>query len=203
MCYCTHVVASLLNSFTLLFSFGSVVSFSAAVIVLLISAFHFSNAYLHQYPIESVTKNSSFACDVTIRNAKFSTTTQKSWGTRRSNWATQPIVDLLTLQQFTLNIDFVQTAFNCQDSILVQRIINNKYTSLSISNCEKSHNETVLHLAILLPTHEITLQLILPGLKNNRCHSTRPQWTFSSDRKWTVRNEPRRISSYPMAGFFR
>ncbi|CAF5196171.1 unnamed protein product, partial [Rotaria magnacalcarata] len=95
---------------------------SAAIIVLVVSACTFSNAYLSQYPIELVTKNSSFACDITLRNAKFSTSMQNTRNSRRPQDEMQLIFDLLNSQPFTLNIDLVQTAFNCQDSFYVQRV---------------------------------------------------------------------------------
>jgi hypothetical protein len=138
---------------------------SAAIIVLVVSAYYFSNAYLHQYPIEHVTGNSSFACDVTLRNAKFSTTTQKRWDPGRSTKQSQSMFDLLNSQPFTLNIDLVQTAFTCKDSFYVQRLIGNRVTLVPINKCKASYNETILSLNIVLPVQEISVQLILPGLK--------------------------------------
>ena len=143
--------------------FGGLVS--AAIIVLIISAYHFSQAYLHQYPIENVTANSSFACDVTLRNAKFSTTIQKTPSSSHSSNVKKHIFDLLNSQPFTLNIDLIQTAFTCNDSLYVQRFAGFQSTSLPISKCEMIQNETILSLAILLPVQDIRIQLILPGLK--------------------------------------
>lgn len=138
---------------------------SIAVIVLVVSAYYFSNAYLHQYPIENVTHNSSFACDITLRNSKFSTTTQKRWDPRRSSKESQPMFDLLDAQPFTLNIDLVQTAFTCEDQFYVQRLNGYTITLVPITKCETSHNETILSLSILLPVQEINVLLVLPGLK--------------------------------------
>jgi hypothetical protein len=138
---------------------------SAAIIVLVVSAYYFSNAFLHQYPIEHVTHNSSFACDVTLRNAKFSTTTQKRWDPRRSTKESQPMFDLLDAQPFTLNIDLVQTAFTCEDQFYVQRLNGYQITLVPITKCETSYNETILSLGILLPAQEVDVQLVLPGLK--------------------------------------
>jgi len=138
---------------------------SIAIIVLVVSAYYFSNAFLYQYPIEDVTHNSSFACDVTLRNAKFSTTTQKRWDPRRSTKESQPMFDLLNAQSFTLNIDLVQTAFTCEDPIYVQCLNGYQITLLPITKCETNYNETILSLAILLPAQVVNVQLILPGLK--------------------------------------
>ncbi|CAM4911287.1 unnamed protein product [Rotaria socialis] len=138
---------------------------SAAIIVLVVSACTFSNAYLSQYPIEHVTKNSSFACDTTLRNAKFSTTMQNTWNSRRPQDESQLIFDLLNSQPFTLNIDLVQTAFTCQDSFYVQRITTYTTIQFPIAWCQTNYNNTTLSLAIVLPVHTISVQLILPGVK--------------------------------------
>ncbi|CAF4344932.1 unnamed protein product, partial [Rotaria magnacalcarata] len=138
---------------------------SAAIIVLVVSACTFSNAYLSQYPIELVTKNSSFACDITLRNAKFSTSMQNTRNSRRPQDEMQLIFDLLNSQPFTLNIDLVQTAFNCQDSFYVQRVIAYTTIQLPIAWCQTTYNNTTLSLSILLPVHTISVQLILPGVK--------------------------------------
>ncbi|CAM4833787.1 unnamed protein product [Rotaria magnacalcarata] len=138
---------------------------SAAIIVLVVSACTFSNAYLSQYPIELVTKNSSFACDITLRNAKFSTSMQNTRNSRRPQDEMQLIFDLLNSQPFTLNIDLVQTAFNCQDSFYVQRVTAYTTIQLPIAWCQTTYNNTTLSLSILLPVHTISVQLILPGVK--------------------------------------
>ncbi|CAF3410284.1 unnamed protein product [Rotaria sp. Silwood1] len=52
---------------------GGLASFS--VVVLVCFAYAFSNAYYNQYPIETST-DSYFACDLSIRNAKFQTSLQ-------------------------------------------------------------------------------------------------------------------------------
>ncbi|CAF4303637.1 unnamed protein product, partial [Adineta steineri] len=130
-----------------------------------ISAYYFSNSYLQQYPIEQVTSNSSFACDITLRNAKFTTSTQKRWAPRRTTKESQSMFDLLDAQVFTLNIDLIQTAFTCDDSFYVQRFKGSKIIIIPITKCETNHNETILSLAILLPVQEISVRLVLPGLK--------------------------------------
>ncbi|CAF1167462.1 unnamed protein product [Adineta steineri] len=139
---------------------------SASIIVLAISAYYFSNAYLDQYPVEQVTKNSTFACDVTLRNAKFSTTAQKRWDPASSTKDSQTVFDLLNAQPFTLNIDLVQTAFNCQDTFYVLRNIGYKVVQVPIKNCQLNENETIMSLTIPLPVHEISVQLVLLGLKS-------------------------------------
>jgi hypothetical protein len=136
---------------------------SAAVIVIVISAYNFSNQYLYQYPIEQVTSDTSSACDVTLRNAKFSTTIQMASNPRNSTKQNQVIFNMLNSQSITLNIDLVQTAFVCNDSLIVQRLVGSRLTDLPITACQTSHNGSILSLAIALPTQATSIQLTLPG----------------------------------------
>ncbi|CAF0984169.1 unnamed protein product [Adineta ricciae] len=138
---------------------------TTAIIVFIISAYVFSNAFFHQYPIEQLKDNNSFACDATLRNAKFATTTQKRWDPRRTSKESQLIFDLLDAQVFTLNIDLIQTAYTCGDYFYIQRSDGYKITLVSITNCTTNYNGTILSLAIVLPAHELTVQLVLSGLK--------------------------------------
>ncbi|CAF3958825.1 unnamed protein product, partial [Adineta steineri] len=137
---------------------------SAAIIVLVVSAYSFSNSFLRQYPVEDITHNSSFACDVTLRNAKFSTTTQQRWDPRRSTKESQPMFDSLNAQPFTLNIDLVQTAFTCDDQFYVERFDGYETTLIPITKCQTKYNGTILSLTILLPAQVISVRLVLPGL---------------------------------------
>ncbi|CAF1108947.1 unnamed protein product [Adineta steineri] len=137
---------------------------SAAVVVLIVTAYVFSSQYLHRYPIELVKGDSSFACDVAINNAKFSTTTQIIPNTRSSK-DIQVVFDMLNSQSFTLNIDFVQTAITCNDSLMVQRSVGYTFKNLTILSCQTTHNDSILSLAVLLPSHSVNVQLILPGIK--------------------------------------
>ncbi|CAF2969658.1 unnamed protein product [Rotaria sp. Silwood2] len=146
-----------------LFWIGGLISI--AIITLVISASTFSSAFYRQYPIETTTSESSFACDVTLRNSKFSTTLQAMPQYHNSNKQIQPMFDLLNAQQFYLKIDFIQTAFTCQDSLTIYRIIDYILHVLPITKCETSHNSSILSLTIALPAQEITIQIILPGVR--------------------------------------
>lgn len=136
---------------------------SAAILILVVSAYVSSNGYFHQYPIESITGDDSFMCDVTMRNAKFTTTTQKTSNSQRSTKDNQAMFDMLNSQPFILKIDLVQTAFTCEDSLIVQRLIGYTLTELPISSCQSSYNNSIISLAITLPVQEISVQLTLPG----------------------------------------
>ena len=120
---------------------------------------------MYTYPIEKIASDSSFACNVTLRNAKFSTTVQKVPNSRSSIKDIQAMFDMLGSQPFILNIDLVQTAFTCNDSLLIQRLAGYTLTSLSILKCQTSCNGSILSITISLPVHEISVQLILSGLK--------------------------------------
>jgi hypothetical protein len=73
--------------------------------------------------------------------------------------------DMLNSQPFTLNIDLVQTAFTCNDSLIVQRLVSYTLKDLSISSCQTSYNDSILSLTVPLPIHTVTVQLTLLGLK--------------------------------------
>ncbi|CAF0882448.1 unnamed protein product [Adineta steineri] len=159
---------------------------SAAVVVLVICAYSFSNAYFHQYPIESVVGESFFACDTSIRNAKFTTSMQMKKA--RQAKEIQPIFDLLEAQSFTLTIDLINTAFTCSDTLLVQRIISYAFINLSISSCTMHYNNSIVSLSILLPSHNMNMQVTLPGLRTVgaiRVGLTGPAATYE-DRRYTL-----------------
>ena len=109
--------------------------------------------------------DSSFACDATIRNAQFSTTTQRQTDSRRSSRDIQNMFDMLKKQQLTLNIDLVQTPFTCNDSFIVEHLIGFTLTPLLISDCQARSNATIISLAIAVPAHNIAVRIILPGIK--------------------------------------
>lgn len=72
--------------------------------------------------------------------------------------------DLLNSQSFTLNINLIQTAFTCNHSISVHRLIGSTFSPLNLSKCQKNSNG-ILSLSIPLPTQTIYLQLSLFGAK--------------------------------------
>jgi hypothetical protein len=100
-----------------------------------------------------------------MRNAQFSTTMQKLSNLRSFTKDIQLMFDMLNNQQFILNIDLIQTAYTCNDSIIVDQLVGYTLTQLSISNCQTSQNGSILSLTIPLPTHSIDLRLMLPGIK--------------------------------------
>lgn len=135
---------------------------SAGVLVFAVFSCYFANAFLNQYPIEEVGE-SAFACDTTMRNAQFSSSMQML--KPRHPVETQPIFDLLNRQPFTLHIDLINTAFTCADQILVQRIVAYTLIPLSVSSCVMSYDQGILSLAVPLPSHDMNIQVTLPGLR--------------------------------------
>ena len=84
---------------------------------------------------------------------------------RRSTRQNQPMFELLNSQPFYLKIDLIQTAFTCQDNLIVNQVIDYTLLQLPITKCETSYNGSILSLTIALPAHDIIVQLILPGVR--------------------------------------
>jgi hypothetical protein len=93
---------------------GGLMSF--AIIVLISFGFWFGSVYLRQYPIETA-GDATFACDTTLRNAKFTSSLQLLALLRTEEEET--VFELLDQQNWTLRIDFIQTGFTC-DNIVAQ-----------------------------------------------------------------------------------
>jgi hypothetical protein len=89
---------------------GGLVSF--ALFVLIVSAFMFGHAYLNQYPID-VAGDATFACDKSLRNAKFTSSLQLLALMKAED--ERPVFELLDNQNWTLTLDFIHTGFQCDD----------------------------------------------------------------------------------------
>ncbi|UJR32396.1 hypothetical protein I4U23_019858 [Adineta vaga] len=132
---------------------GGLVSF--AVVVLVSFAYSFSNRYFHQYPIETTT-DSYFACDPSLRNAKFQTNLQSL--SIRVTVAEQKMFELLNNQTFNLNVDFVNTLVGC-DVISLQALYGTKWSTIRWSTC--GNVNSVLSLSIPLPYQQTSVQILL------------------------------------------
>ena len=135
---------------------GGIVSFS--IIVLVSFAYVFSALYLRQYPVET-SSDSSFACNPKLRNSKFSTQMQVLGIPLTEE--VQPMFDMLDKQPYTLNVDFVNTLFHC-GNVSVQQTIGTVVTFISPKKCEEHGG--ILAVAVALPSHGISVQLILTGM---------------------------------------
>ncbi len=132
--------------------------FSFSVIVLVIFAYSFSNSYLYRYPIDSVSGDAHLACDTTLANAQFSTGLM-AIGIPPSD-DNAPIFTLLDTQPFTLYIDFINAVFNCTDITATQ--IKDINLPMNILSCNDT--DSTASLSLLLPSHDINLQIQLAGI---------------------------------------
>jgi hypothetical protein len=126
---------------------------------MIVMAYVFGFLYLNQYPSEDVGP-STFACDVTIRNAQFDTSLQ-ALAVRVSD-EEQEIFDLLNDQNFTLQLDFINTAFSC-NVLSISEITESSTTSLNLLSC--SNVNGTLSASVLLPDHSIELQATLDDIQ--------------------------------------
>ena len=132
---------------------------SLAVILITAMAYNFAMSYLKQYPAEKVGP-SSFACDETIRNAKFESSL-KSVAVPLSE-REQPIFEALADQIFTLHVDFINTAVSCA-TMSIAEVIEGSTISLPQVTCTEA-NGTVSIRAVL-PQHTITVRTVLSDIQ--------------------------------------
>jgi hypothetical protein len=132
--------------------------FSFALVILLIFAYLFSGSYLNRYPIETVTGDAKYACDKTLTNAQFSSGLMALGIPPNDDEA--PMFMMLDAQPFTLYIDFINTLFKCTDVSVIQ--VKDINLPISISSCNNS--DSSLSFSVLLPSHSITLQVMLTGM---------------------------------------
>ena len=123
---------------------GGLASF--ALVILLAFAFSFSKNYVQQYPIET-SSPSTFACDTSLRNAKFGTSVE-SLSIPRSDDG-QAIFDMLDEQVFTLVIDFINTKYQCKTVKVTQKI--HARSKLVPFDCK--YNRSMLTVSVVLDSH--------------------------------------------------
>jgi hypothetical protein len=122
-------------------------------------AYVFGISYLNQYPSEKVGP-SNFACDTTIRNAKFDSSLQ-ALAVPISD-EEQPMFDMLNNQNFTLQLDFINTAMTCMD-LSISEVTDSSTTSLNLSSC--SNLNGILSAQVFLPEHDITIVATLNDIQ--------------------------------------
>lgn len=137
---------------------------SIGIIVFLAFSYAFSSTYYRRYPIENVGSNAWFSCHEDMKNAKFSSTMQMLQLSRLTE-DNAIMYHMLDQQPFTMIIDLINTAFTCNDSIVMQRIFRHKRVSLPMTACKSSYNGSIISLTILLPGRAMKLELILPGVR--------------------------------------
>ncbi|CAF3218407.1 unnamed protein product [Rotaria socialis] len=128
---------------------------SLSLMVLLCFAYAFSNAYLKQYPIET-SSDSYFACDRSIRNAKFQTSLY-SLAIPGAD-AEEEMFHILDGQEFTLNVDFINTLINC-DVVSLKTLLGTTWSTFRWSTCDNINS--TLSLSILLPVEHTSIEITL------------------------------------------
>jgi hypothetical protein len=131
------------------------------VFVLVLSCYVFSAKYYNSYPIET-TGPSTYTCDTSIRNAKFSSSLQSSSVPVSTD--IQEMVDLLNDQAVNLNVDFLNTVYNCtSDAITLTYLLGTTWSPVSTKlSCNSSNY--ILSYSALLPFRQITVQFNLPNI---------------------------------------
>ncbi|CAF0880425.1 unnamed protein product [Adineta ricciae] len=130
-----------------------------AFLVAIIVITCFGILFLQQYPIETAS-TSSFACDASMRNAKFETNLQ-SLSIPVSN-DEQQMFDLLDTQSFILNIQFINTLINC-DAISIKGLYGSAWTTIRWLTCENT--DAILTLSMQLPHQQISIQVSAEDVK--------------------------------------
>ncbi|CAF0719899.1 unnamed protein product [Adineta ricciae] len=132
---------------------------SIAVVLVSAMAYTFAISYMYQYPIET-TDGSKFACDSTLRNAKFESSLQPL--AVPPSTQVQPMFDMLDTQNFTLQFDLLNTVLSCM-RITFYKLTDSSTISLSPLSCSQL-NGTV-STTILLPDQQITIRVVFDDIQ--------------------------------------
>ena len=122
-------------------------------------AYHFALSYLNQYPAEKVGP-SSFACDKTIRNAKFESSL-RALAVPVSE-VEKPIFRALAAQEFTLHFGFINTAISCTKFSLSE-VIDSSTSPLPRMACTSTSG--TLMGSVILPQHAIIVRAVLDDVQ--------------------------------------
>lgn len=130
---------------------GGLASFS--ILVLVCFASMFSHDFANKYPIET-SSDFHFACDRSIRNAKFETSIQSL--TIPLSGDDNKMFDLLDEQPFTLNVNFVNTVIKC-DAVSIDGLFGTTWSTIRWVYCNNTNY--TLTLSILLPYQYIAVRI--------------------------------------------
>ena len=131
------------------------------VLVLCISCCVFSAKYYASYPIETAGP-STYTCDTTIRNAKFSSSLQSL--SIPVSESMQGIINLLDDQIVNLDVAFINTIYNCaSDRFTLTFFSGANFLPISLNPSCNSSNYIVSY-SVLLPFRLITVQFTLPSI---------------------------------------
>lgn len=128
---------------------------SIAILVLVIFASKFGDSYHYRYPIEKqiCDANTAFSCDFDdFYNTKFDTSLQLLSSSTKQH---KEMFGLLNSQEFTLNIEFINTLIHCGAVTLEYE----KHIAFNPFSCYT--NDRILYVSVKLPVHNLNLKLIL------------------------------------------
>jgi hypothetical protein len=114
---------------------------------------------MHQYPSEKVGP-STFACDLSTRNAKFDSSLQALAVPIADE--EQTIFNWLNEQNFTFQLDFINTAASCM-TLSISEVTGSSTKSLNFLSC--SNQNGLLSAKVLLPQHGITIVAMLNDIQ--------------------------------------
>ncbi|UJR21793.1 hypothetical protein I4U23_024868 [Adineta vaga] len=132
---------------------------SIAVILMSIMAYTFAISYMYQYPIET-TQGSKFACDSSLRNAQFQSNLQAL--AVPVSTEEKPIFDLLDAQNFTLQIDLLNTVTSCI-KIALYEVTDSSTTSVALLSC--SNLNGTVSTTIRLSEHALTIKAVVSDIQ--------------------------------------
>ena len=133
---------------------------ASIVIILIVGlAYFFAMSYLDQYPSEKVGP-STFACDSTIRNAKFQSNLQ-ALAVPVSD-EEEPLMTSLNDQIFTMQLDFINTNTICM-SLFIYEVIESSTVLLNHSSCSATNG--TLSAKVVLPQHDIIIKAVLNDIQ--------------------------------------
>ncbi|CAF4570430.1 unnamed protein product [Rotaria sp. Silwood2] len=131
---------------------------SLILVAIACMAYGFAISYLNQYPSEKVGP-SSFACDTTIRNAKYWSQLQ-ALAVAVSD-EEEPIFDMLDEQDFTLYLELINTAADCSQ-FSIEQVDDSSTIELSLLSC--SNMNGTLSASVMLTDHELTISAVLSDI---------------------------------------
>ena len=132
------------------------------VIVLCVSCCVFSAKYYTSYPMETV-EPSTYTCDTSLRNAKFSSSLQSS--SIPVSDSMHEMIDLLNDQVVNLTVAFISTVYNCtSDEVTLTFLSGAKISPIPLDLSCSSSNYIVSYSA-LLPFRLITVRFTLPSIR--------------------------------------
>ena len=131
------------------------------VIVLCISCCVFSAKYYTSYPIETA-EPSTYTCDTSLRNAKFSSSLQSSSIPVSDNM--QEMIKMLNDQEVNLDIALINTLYNCtSDEATLTFLSGAELLPVPIDRCNPSNY--IVSYSARLPYRLTAVRFTLPNIR--------------------------------------